>query len=203
MQRAYLLTALVLGLGQAASAVEHSAVAPDSRGTFRGRPTVAAVRVVQAPDIDGHLDDDAWHLAKPAGEFLQKNPNENIPHTQRTEFRVVYDDNALYVGVWCFDTEPSRIIAHNMERDGHMRFEDVVNITLDTFLDRRNGYYFTINPNGARGDATISNNTTINGEWDGAWMAQSQSHSWPGAGAWSWPSLLSRSASTSRLTLGG
>ena len=115
-------------------------------------------------------------MAKPAGEFLQKNPNENIPHTQRTEFRVVYDDNALYVGVWCFDTEAGRIIAHNMERDGHMRFEDVVNITLDTFLDRRNGYYFSINPNGARGDATISNNTTVNGEWDGAWMAQSQSH---------------------------
>ncbi|MEO1863328.1 MAG: hypothetical protein ABGY13_09615, partial [Verrucomicrobiia bacterium] len=112
MQRAFLLAVLVLGLGPAASAVEHSAVAPDSRGTFRGRPTVAAVRVVQAPDIDGHLDDDAWHLAKPAGEFLQKNPNENIPHTQRTEFRVVYDDNALYVGVWCFDTEPGRIIAH-------------------------------------------------------------------------------------------
>ena len=168
----------MLGLGQTASAVEHSAVAPDSRGTFRGRPTVAAVRVVQAPDINGHLDDDAWHLAKPAGEFLQKNPNENIPHTQRTEFRVVYDDNALYIGVWCFDDEPGRIIAHNMERDGHMRFEDVVNITLDTFLDRRNGYYFSINPNGARGDATISNNTTTNDEWDGAWTAQSQSHSW-------------------------
>ena len=178
IQRVFLLAVLVLGLGQAASAVEHSAVAPDSRGTFRGRPTVAAVRVVQAPDIDGYLDDDAWHLAKPAGDFLQKNPNENIPHTQRTEFRVVYDDNALYIGVWCFDDEPGRIIAHNMERDGHMRFEDVVNITLDTFLDRRNGYYFSINPNGARGDATISNNTTINGEWDGAWTAQSQSHSW-------------------------
>ena len=91
---------------------------------------------------------------------------------------MVYDDNALYVGVWCFDDEAGRIIAHNMERDGHMRFEDVVNITLDTFLDRRNGYYFSINPNGARGDATISNNTTINSEWDGAWTAQSQSHSW-------------------------
>ena len=75
MQRAFLLAILVLGLGQAASAVEHSAVAPDSRGTFRGRPTVAAVRVVQAPDIDGYIDDDAWHLAKPAGDFLQKNPN--------------------------------------------------------------------------------------------------------------------------------
>jgi len=172
------VTALLVALGQAATAVEPSAIAPESRGTFRGHPTVAAVRVGQAPDIDGHLDDDAWHLAKPAGEFLEKNPGQNIPHAQRTEFRVVYDDDALYIGVWCFDTEPKRIIAHNMERDGYMRFEDVVKITLDTFLDRRNGYYFSINPNGARGDATISNNTQVNGEWDGAWTARSQRQAW-------------------------
>jgi len=171
-------TAVLVALGQAATAVEPSAIAPESRGTFRGHPTVAAVRVGQAPDIDGHLDDDAWHLAKPAGEFLEKSPGQNIPHAQRTEFRVVYDDDALYIGVWCFDTEPKRIIAHNMERDGYMRFEDVVKITLDTFLDRRNGYYFSINPNGARGDATISNNTQVNGEWDGAWTARSQRQAW-------------------------
>ncbi len=178
MQWAFLWTAVVIGFGQSASALEHSPVVPESRGTFRGRPTVAAVRVDQAPNIDGHLDDDAWHLAKPAGEFLQKNPNENVPHAQRTEFRVVYDDDALYVGVWCFDNESAQILARNMERDGHMRFEDVVNITLDTFLDRRNGYFFSINPNGARGDATISNNTTLNGEWDGAWTARSRQHAW-------------------------
>jgi hypothetical protein len=172
------VTALLVALGQAATAIEPSAVAPESRGTFRGRPTVSAVRVGQAPDIDGHLGDEAWRLAKPAGEFLEKSPGENIPHTQRTEFRVVYDDDALYVGVWCFDTEPSRIIAHNMERDGHMRYEDVVNVTLDTFLDRRNGYYFSINPNGARGDASISNNTQLNREWDGAWLARSQRQAW-------------------------
>ena len=69
MQRAFLLTALVVGLGHAAYAAEHSAIAPESKGTFRGRPTVAAMRVGQAPDIDGHLDDDAWRLAKPAGEL--------------------------------------------------------------------------------------------------------------------------------------
>ena len=105
---------MLIALGQAASAVEHSAIVPESKGTFRGRPTVAAVRVGQAPDIDGHLDDDAWRLAKPAGEFLQKSPNENIPHSQRTEFRVVYNDDALYVGVWCFDTEPGRIIRSDL-----------------------------------------------------------------------------------------
>ncbi len=168
----------MLGLGQAAIAAEHSIIAPESKGTFRGRPTVAAVRVTKAPDIDGHLIDEAWSHAKPAGEFLQKEPKQNIPHSQRTEFRVLYNNDTLFVGVWCFDTEARNIIAHTMERDVMMRYEDMVNITLDTFQDRRNGYIFTVNPNGARSDATVSNNTSRNGEWDGAWRAKSKKHAW-------------------------
>ena len=168
----------MLGLGQAAIAAEHSIIAPESKGTFRGRPTVAAVRVTKAPDIDGHLIDEAWSYAKPAGEFLQKEPKQNIPHSQRTEFRVLYNNDTLFVGVWCFDTEARNIIAHTMERDVMMRYEDMVNITLDTFQDRRNGYIFTVNPNGARSDATVSNNTSRNSEWDGAWRAKSKKHAW-------------------------
>ena len=165
---------VVLGQALADDIPTPSAITPESRGTFRGRPTVKAVRVDQAPDIDGHLIDEPWHLAKPAGEFLQKEPKENVPHSQRTEFRVLFDDDGLYIGVWCFDTEADRLVALNMERDGHMRFEDVVMITLDTFQDRRNGYQFSVNTNGARGDATISNNTSVSPEWDGAWMAKSK-----------------------------
>ena len=168
----------MLGLGQAAIAAEHSIIEPESKGTFRGRPTVAAVRVTKAPDIDGHLIDEAWSYAKPAGEFLQKEPKQNIPHSQRTEFRVLYNNDTLFVGVWCFDTEARNIIAHTMERDVMMRYEDMVNITLDTFQDRRNGYIFTVNPNGARSDATVSNNTSRNSEWDGAWRAKSKKHAW-------------------------
>ena len=169
---------VVLGQALADDIPKPSAITPESRGTFRGRPTVKAVRVDQAPEIDGHLIDEPWHLAKPAGEFLQKEPKENVPHSQRTEFRVLFDDDGLYIGVWCFDTEADRLVALNMERDGHMRFEDVVMITLDTFLDRRNGYQFSVNTNGARGDATISNNTSVSPEWDGAWMAKSRRHVW-------------------------
>ncbi len=168
----------MLGLGQAAIAAEHSIIAPESKGTFRGRPTVAAVRVTKIPDIDGHLIDEAWSYAKPAGEFLQKEPKQNIPHSQRTEFRVLYNNDTLFVGVWCFDTEARNIIAHTMERDVTMRYEDMVHITLDTFQDRRNGYRFTVNPNGARGDATVSNNTSLNKAWDGAWRSRSQKHAW-------------------------
>ena len=65
---------VVIGQTLAADIPKPSAITPESRGTFRGRPTVKAVRVDQAPDIDGHLTDEAWRLAKPAGEFLQNDP---------------------------------------------------------------------------------------------------------------------------------
>ena len=172
------LLATVCALGQAAIAVEHTPIAPGSKGTFRGRPTVEAVRVEKGPTIDGHLDDDVWQKAQPAGEFLQNNPKENIPQSQRTEFRIIYDDDALYIGVWCFDTDVKKLTALNMERDGYMKYEDSIVVTLDTFLDRRNGYSFTVNTHGARSDSLISNNSFGGNEWDGAWMARSRVHSW-------------------------
>tara|TARA_B100000902_G_scaffold243233_1_gene230303 strand:+ start:2808 stop:5057 length:2250 start_codon:yes stop_codon:yes gene_type:complete len=168
----------VLFFIQVASAVEFTPIVPSSKGTFRGRPTVNAIRVEIPPEINGVLDDEVWQLAKPAGEFLQKSPQQNVPHSQRTEFRVLYDDNALYIAVWCFDDTPSAIIAKNMQRDEYMRSEDIVNITLDTFLDRRNGYYFSVNSLGARGDSSISNNTSVNSEWDGAWVARCKKQIW-------------------------
>ena len=66
------------------------------------------------------------------------------------KFRVIYDDDALYIGIWCFDTGVKDLVTLTMERDESVRFEDNIYISLDTFLDRRNGYVFSINPNGAR-----------------------------------------------------
>ena len=73
----------VLFFIQVASAVEFTPIAPSSKGTFRGRPTVNAIRVEIPPEINGVLDDEVWQLAKPAGEFLQKSPQQNVPHSQR------------------------------------------------------------------------------------------------------------------------
>ena len=82
-----LLIAAVLFFIQVASAVEHTSIAPGSKGTFRGRPTVNAIRVEIPPEVNGVLDDEVWKLAKPAGEFLQKSPQQNVPHSQRQENR--------------------------------------------------------------------------------------------------------------------
>ena len=133
------------------------------------RPSITALRVKEAPVLDGRMDDAAWERAQASGPLLQEQPDEGAASTERTEFRVVYTSTALYIGLWCFDREPEKIISRLMARDSPLPKDDAVCIALDPFLDRRNGYWFMINPNGAQGDALITNNTDINDDWDGVW----------------------------------
>ena len=138
------------------------------------RPSITALRVKQPPVIDGVLDDGAWQKAPVAGDFVQEEPREGAPMTERTEFRVLYDARALYIGIWCYDSEPEKILARGMTRDDFPMEDDYIYIAIDTFLDRRNGYNFTINPNGLRYDALINNNSHSSSNWDAIWECKSQ-----------------------------
>ncbi|MBN1421748.1 MAG: carbohydrate binding family 9 domain-containing protein [Planctomycetes bacterium] len=136
-----------------------------------GRRVARAVRVPRGPVIDGDLGDAVWALGEDGGPLFQHRPLEDAEATERTSFRILYDDDALYIGVWCFDGEPEGIIAREMARDGVFSADDYIEIDIDTFLDRRNGYSFKVNPLGAREDGTISNNGYPNEDWNGIWSA--------------------------------
>lgn len=122
--------------------------------------------------MDGRLDDPAWKLARDAGPLLQVFPDEEGEPSERTEFRIVYDDDNLYFGFSCFERDPSVIVAREMVRDGRVSSDDYITIVLDTFLDRRNGYQFRVNPNGAREDSLISANVNLNDDWNGIWTVR-------------------------------
>ena len=141
---------------------------------IKPRPSITALRVEQPPVIDGVMDDGAWQKAPAAGDFVQDEPGDGVPMTERTEFRVLYDARALYIGIWCYDSEPEKILARGMTRDDFPMEDDYIYIAIDTFLDRRNGYNFTINPNGLRYDALINNNSHSSSNWDAIWECKSQ-----------------------------
>ena len=101
------------------------------------RPSITALRVKEAPVLDGRMDDAAWERAQASGPLLQEQPDEGAASTERTEFRVVYTSTALYIGLWCFDREPEKIISRLMARDSPLPKDDAVCIALDPFLDRR------------------------------------------------------------------
>lgn len=131
---------------------------------------ITAVRVSAAPRIDGVLGDEAWKAAAPISNFTQRELHEGEPPTERTEVRIVYDDRALYIGVSCYDTEPAAIVANEMKRDFSVDVEDNFRMVIDTYRDKRNGFLFAINPNGARSDALITDEgENVNQDWNGLW----------------------------------
>tara|TARA_Y100000588_G_scaffold369159_1_gene437876 strand:+ start:1228 stop:3486 length:2259 start_codon:yes stop_codon:yes gene_type:complete len=138
------------------------------------RPEIEAVRVDERPKIDGHLDEEVWKTAPVAGPILQYRPSPGVHMYQQTQFRVAYDDNFLYFAIWCWDEEPDKIVARFMRRDDSVSDDDAITISLDTFDDKRNGYWFRFNPNGLRQDAIITNNVNINIQWDGIWEVKTR-----------------------------
>jgi hypothetical protein len=124
----------------------------------------------QRPNIDGRLTEEAWALAPVQGNFIQREPSYGSPSTEKTEFRILYDERALYIGVWVFDSSPSGIMGSEMKRDAGLNKGDQLKITIDTFHDHRNAFYFSTNPLGAYKDAnTIENGRTINYDWNAVW----------------------------------
>jgi hypothetical protein len=132
--------------------------------------TLIATAIDQPIRVDGHLNEPAWQQAQHITNFTQRELNFGEPATERTEVAVLFDEDALYVGFWCYDAEAAGIRAPSMARDFSFGADDNVEIVLDTFDDDRNGYLFVTNPNGARSDALVADNgSVVNRDWDGVW----------------------------------
>jgi len=138
------------GVGAQESAVTAGSGSPE-------RPSGPATRAAAAPVVDGRLDDDAWQDAPALGGFVQRTPHDGQPATQRTEVRVLYDDHALYVGVWAYDDQPSAIVPGESIRDYDLAQSDAILLVLDTFRDEKNGFVFGTNPAGIEYDGQIVN----------------------------------------------
>lgn len=122
------------------------------------------------PTIDANLDEQAWQHAAVIDAFTQVDPVNNAPPTERTEVRLLYDADTLYLGVRCLDAEPDLVIARSMARDGSHGSDDRITFTLDTFADQRNGYIFVVSAAGGKRDGLIEG-TRTRWEWDGLWTA--------------------------------
>jgi len=135
-----------------------------------GRRRIVAVPLAEGESItlDGILDEPIWSRAVPISEFVQIEPNNGTPATERTEVRIGFGANALYIGVTCYESDPDGIIAFQRRRDEGLGSDDKVRWTIDTFLDARSGYFFEMNPLGHMADALMG----VNGQnraWDGIW----------------------------------
>ena len=124
----------------------------------------------QAPRIDGKLDDAIWATAPLQGNFIQREPRFGARASEKTEFRILYDDRNIYIAVWAWDSNPDGILGSELKRDSGLRKGDQIKINFDTFHDHRNAFYFSTNPLGAYKDAnSVENGRTINYDWNAVW----------------------------------
>ena len=142
-----------------------------SAQTFERRQ-VAATFVENDPTLDGLLNEPEWETAPAGTGFVQFDPNVGENMTEDTEFRILYTQHSLYIGVQCFDKNPSEIITRRTVRDDSFSVDDYVYFIIDTFYDRRNAYAFSVNALGAQWDALISQNRAQDRNWDGVWHVE-------------------------------
>ena len=168
-----------------AHAQESGSGGPTSSATAPLVPLIA-YRSSSALDIsmDGRIEESVWQNAIPISDFTQQEPVEGGQPSERTEIRVIFDENNLYIGAIIYD-DPSQILAFQRERDASLGTDDRFMWILDTFLDGRTGYFFEINAAGLMGDGVIGAGRGRGGRgggggggggtnkaWDGIWEAQ-------------------------------
>ncbi len=131
------------------------------------RLTVQAVRLTTPLQLDGRLDEAVYTRAQPMSDFIQTEPQEGVPATEKTEIWVFFDQDNVYVVARCWESQPDRMVVNEMRRDSPAVFQnETFGFYLDTFSDRRNGIGFNINPIGGRQDGQITN-----GRWNRDWNA--------------------------------
>ena len=142
-------------VAQASAPAQVAQQAPGSAPSSLPRRTMTAVRLNEGEtiDLDGDLDEGVWARALPASDFRQQDPDNGEAATEPTEVRIVFGEDALYMGVICFDSEPDRWLGYQRGRDGSLTADDRFMWTIDTFLDGRSSYFFEMNPSGLMADA--------------------------------------------------
>lgn len=122
------------------------------------------------PVIDGLLQESGWQTARIAEGFVQMRPQEGAPASEKTEVRMLYDDDALYIGARLYDSSPDSVAGDLFRRDGTV-FSDWFYVMVDSYNDGRTAFVFSVNPFGVKKDILVSNDTQEDASWDAVWDA--------------------------------
>jgi hypothetical protein len=145
----------------ASVAAMHAVPVPSAVAARRGGPIAVA----------GRLDESAWAAATPVTDFTQIDPEEGKPSTQRTEVRLLYDDDALYVGARLFESGGPKDVVTRLARRDVDPESDYFEVVIDAYHDHLGRAFFDINPSGAKYDALGVGTSFPDASWDAIWEA--------------------------------
>ena len=131
------------------------------------------IRTTHPPEIDGILDDECWKSVPAASDFVMQRPIEKGVPTQKTEFRILYDNSAVYISCMLFDSAPDSILHELGYRDGNDPYSglngndfndinaDFFNILIDPYNARQDAYSFFVNAAGVQGDSRLDRKSVV------------------------------------------
>jgi hypothetical protein len=149
-----------------------SAVGAEETAKVHPEKVITAIHInPHAPVIDGILNDEIWHKAPASGDFCQRNPKEGDKPSEDTKVQIAYDDDAIYIGVACYDKEPNKIVSRLTRRDGWVE-SDWVSVNIDSYHDHKTGNWFCVNSAGVLNDGQMFNDGWEDSSWNGVWEAK-------------------------------
>ena len=130
--------------------------------------TTYEIKALDAPYIDGNLNDSIWESIEWGVNFIEVNPDENTEPSVQTKFKILYDQKYLYIALSALDSEPETITNRLSRRDGFVG--DRINVLIDSYHDLRTAFLFTVTAAGVRGDEFITDNgNNIDSSWNPIW----------------------------------
>lgn len=152
-----------------------------------GRTTVRAVPLPAPLRVDGTLDEAIYSTLTPISGFIQTEPEEGMPATERTDIWILFDDDNVYVAARLWESQPDRMVVNEMRHDGaNMMQNENFSFIFDTFYDRRNGFLFIVNPLGGRTEGQVTNERQYLRDWNTVWDVKAASFD----GGWSLESVI-------------
>mgnify|MGYP005725230637 CR=1 FL=1 len=154
----------------------HSTLAQEKSVFLESRPVLSAQPLETSISIDGRLDETAWNQAEIVSDFLQSEPDEGAPATQRTEVRVLYGANDVYLGALLHEDDISRIQSTLGRRDQLNRADWFI-VSIDSYFDRKTAYVFAVNAAGVQYDAIRAGGGPGGGldeSWNAIWGSSAQ-----------------------------
>src|SRR5688572_16534026 len=142
---------------------------PSATSSAAPARVMKATRAPSSIEIDGKLNEAAWAAAIPSGDFTQSYPNIGAKPVDPTEVRILFDDDAIYVGARMFDSRPDSIAAQLARRDATGIYSDWLHVVIDSYHDRRNAFRFAVNPRGVPKDVLHSDDRNEDLNWDAVW----------------------------------
>jgi hypothetical protein len=159
----------------------YDVISQDIFAPSQNKPRITAHQTDTKLTIDGILNEDAWSKADSLSNFIQIEPYQGKPTANKTTVKILYNDENLYVGVWCSDSLGTKAIrVPDMKRDFDWRAHDTFAICIDGFNDKRNSASFATNPYGAQKDYLSFDATLFDSDWNGLWKVRTSinEHGW-------------------------